>query len=155
MLECVHFSGHGRSMKCPIGILLPIFSYIASSVRSCGIVHKDRPVGQWMIIKMGYNRCAKHIVVVCNAIDVIFLKHVSPTWRSHHDIQWLYAIGLELDHSLGTIKPTFVWKMDSFPIMIISTDMIIWPIPSSQLMTVVAVLSVALRSGDAHWAVCL
>ena len=39
----------------------------------------------------------------------------------------------------GPNKTDFVWKMDSFPIKIISTEMIILPFPSSQLMAVVAV----------------
>ena len=46
------------------------FSYSASSVWSGVIVHKDQPVGQWMIIKMGYNVCVKHVVAVFSAIEV-------------------------------------------------------------------------------------
>jgi hypothetical protein len=35
------------------------------------LVHKDRSVSQWMIIKMKHNMCVKHIVVaVCHAIEV-------------------------------------------------------------------------------------
>ena len=50
--------------------LLPELSYNVSSVRSGVVVHKDGPVSQWMIIKMGYNMCAKHVVAVCNAFEV-------------------------------------------------------------------------------------
>ena len=52
--------------------LLPEFSYNASPVQSGVIVNYDGPVRQWMIIKMRYNVCVKHVVAVCNAIDVTF-----------------------------------------------------------------------------------
>jgi hypothetical protein len=35
------------------------------------IVHKDQLVRQWMIIKIRYSVCVKHIGGVCNAIEVI------------------------------------------------------------------------------------
>jgi len=46
--------GHGRPLKFVNHILLPAFSYNASSERSGVIVHKDWHVSQWMIIKMGW-----------------------------------------------------------------------------------------------------
>ena len=46
---------YGLALKCVNRLLLPEFSYIASSVQSGLIVHKDLPVSQWMIIKMMYN----------------------------------------------------------------------------------------------------
>ena len=55
MLDCVHIKGHGRPLKCVNRLLLPEFSYNASSVQSGLIVHKELPVSQWMIIKMMYN----------------------------------------------------------------------------------------------------
>ena len=66
----VHIRGHGRPLKCVNRLLLPEFSYNASSVRSGVIVHKDRPVSQWMIINIGYKVCINHVVAVCNAIGV-------------------------------------------------------------------------------------
>ena len=54
MLDCVHFSGHDRPLKCPLRLLLPAFSCIASAVRTFVIARKDRLGSQWMIIKMGY-----------------------------------------------------------------------------------------------------
>ena len=45
-------------------------SYNASSVWFGIIVYKDQPVGQWMIIKMGYNVCVEHVVAVFSAIEV-------------------------------------------------------------------------------------
>ena len=48
----------------------PEFSYNASYVRPDVIVYNDRPVSQWMITKIGYNLRVKHVVAVCNAIEV-------------------------------------------------------------------------------------
>jgi hypothetical protein len=62
--------GHGRPLKFVNRILLPEFSYNASSERSGVFVHKDWHVCQWTIRKMGYKVCGKHVVVVCNDIDV-------------------------------------------------------------------------------------
>jgi hypothetical protein len=45
-------------------LLLSEVSCNASYVRSGVIVHKDSPVSQWMIIKIGYNVYVKHVVVV-------------------------------------------------------------------------------------------
>ena len=59
-----------RPLKYVDRLLLPDFSYIASTVWYSLIVHKNRPVSQWMIIKMGYSVYVKHIVAVCNAIEV-------------------------------------------------------------------------------------
>ena len=56
-----------------IAFLLLEFSYNVSSVWSCFIVHKDRRVSQLMIIKMGYNVSVKHVVAVCNAIEITLL----------------------------------------------------------------------------------
>ena len=49
-------------------------------------------------------------------------------------------------------KSTLVWPMDSIPITNIPTEMVTWLIP---LMTVVAVLWVALHTGADLFAVCL
>ena len=70
VLDRVHIKGHGRPMKYTIRLLLPEFSYNASSKRFGVIVHKDHPVIQWIIIKMGYNVYSKHVIVLCNAIEV-------------------------------------------------------------------------------------
>jgi hypothetical protein len=70
VLDWVHIKGHGRPMKYIIRLLLPEFSYNASSKRFGVIVHKDHPVIQWIIIKMGYNVYSKHMIVVCSAIEV-------------------------------------------------------------------------------------
>jgi hypothetical protein len=51
-------------MKYTIRLLLPEFSYNASSKRFGVIVHKDHPVIQWIIIKMGYNVYSKHVIVM-------------------------------------------------------------------------------------------
>jgi hypothetical protein len=59
-----------RPLKCVYRLLLPEFSYIASTVWYSLIIPKDRPVSQWMIIKRGYNVYVKHVVAVCNAIEV-------------------------------------------------------------------------------------
>ena len=56
-----------------IAFLLPEFSYNVSSIWSGFIVHTDRRVSQLMIIKMGYNVSAKHVVAVCNAIEITLL----------------------------------------------------------------------------------
>ena len=64
MPDCVLIRGYDRPLKCFSRLLLPEFSYNASSVRSGVIAHKDSPVSQWMIIKMGYNVCAKHVVAI-------------------------------------------------------------------------------------------
>jgi hypothetical protein len=53
-------------MKYIIRLLLPEFSYNASSKQFGVIVHKDHPVIQWIIIKMGYNVYSKHVIVVCS-----------------------------------------------------------------------------------------
>ena len=70
MLDWVNIRGHGRSLKCVNRLLLSEFSHHARYVQSSVIVYKYRPVSQWMIIKMGYNVCVKHVVAVCNAIWV-------------------------------------------------------------------------------------
>ena len=61
------FFWHVRPLKYVKRLLLQECSYNASSVRSGVIGHKDRPVSQWMIIKMGYNVCITHVVAVCNS----------------------------------------------------------------------------------------
>ena len=61
VLAWVHIRGHDIPLKCVNRFLLSEFSYNASSVWSGVIVHKDRPVSQWEIVKMGYNVCLKHV----------------------------------------------------------------------------------------------
>ena len=70
VLNRVHIKGHGRPMKYTIRLYLPEFSYNASSKRFGVIVHKDHPVNQRIIIKMGYTVYSKNVIVVCNAIQV-------------------------------------------------------------------------------------
>ena len=71
MLDWGHIRGHGRPLKCVNRLLLHEFSDKSSCVRSVVLVHKDRSVSQWMIIKMKHTMCVKHIVVaVCHAIEV-------------------------------------------------------------------------------------
>ena len=57
-------------MKYTIRLFLPECSYNASSKRFGVIVHKDHPVIQWIIIKMGYIVYSKHVIVVCSATEV-------------------------------------------------------------------------------------
>ena len=70
MPDCVHIRGYHRPLNFFNRLLLSEVSYNASSVRSGVIIHKDYPVSQWMIIKIGYNVCVYHVVAICNAIDV-------------------------------------------------------------------------------------
>ena len=59
MLDWDNIGGHDRRLKCFKCLLLPEFSVW------CGIIiHKGLPVSQWMTIKMVYNVCVKHVVVV-------------------------------------------------------------------------------------------
>ena len=71
VLDWVHIRRHGRPLKHVNLLLLPEFFYNASCVRYGVIVHKDRHVSQWMIIKMGYKVRVKYFVAVCNAIEVL------------------------------------------------------------------------------------
>jgi hypothetical protein len=64
VVDWVNIRGHGRPLKCVNRLFLSEFSYNASTVWSDVIVNKDRPVSQWMIIKMRYNVCVKHVVAV-------------------------------------------------------------------------------------------
>jgi len=70
VLDWVHIKEHVRPLKYVNRLLLHEFSYNTNNVQFGVIVHTDRPVSQWMIIKMGYNVCIKYVIAVCNAIQV-------------------------------------------------------------------------------------
>ncbi len=64
VLDWDYIRGHDRPLECVKCFFLPELSCNTNSVWSGVIIHKGRPVSQWMTIKIVYNVCIKHVVVV-------------------------------------------------------------------------------------------